>query len=518
MATSSYFLNKDPNTYSFAASAGNDVFVFDDNKLFFASILKDLSSATDSTDFIYFAGWWTDIDLPLGDPQAQPTPPTLKETLSTLATGDPGPQVCCMVWDSWSQKIDWNYLWTGRFLTSISVLLSPSIFGSTPGKVINAKCTKFVTGLSARSKGILDDATRSFGCHHQKIVVIRNKGGLVAYVGSSDFNRDRLFATGKGAPLNDVNIRIVGQGAADILKTFIDRWIVHEEGKSLKLIGADYSPPAGGQGAGVKIQVTHTYGKGYPQLKNSANADGISTAKAAQLQLLRAAETYIYYEDQYMIGNDDLSKALEAKLEEKVISHQEFAVIAVMSPAVISDLCSVSNRRSDFWLPLFTRFGPSRVMLFEMLNDSGSNTGPGSYLHNKMTIVDDRVATIGSLNFSNRSWTHDSEIIVSFAGTDGAVTISQGDTGDDADNNIVRRVRMMRWSRHLGRAAEVVSKLPDALGLWRSIPPTARVKPWTPPVNPLRPVEPMGGLVDPEGSDQMLSDYLLTYSTVLDPA
>jgi len=72
MATDDYFLKGTPASEAgpgtFAATIDNDVVVFDDNKAFFASILQDLNSATDPDHFVYFAGWWTDIDIPLGDP------------------------------------------------------------------------------------------------------------------------------------------------------------------------------------------------------------------------------------------------------------------------------------------------------------------------------------------------------------------------------------------------------------------------------------------------------------------
>jgi phosphatidylserine/phosphatidylglycerophosphate/cardiolipin synthase-like enzyme len=524
MATSDYFLEwKSPDVHSFAASEGNDVTVFDDNNLFFASILSDISSATDTEHFIYFVGWWTDLDIPLGDPKAQPTPPTFREKLTELAKGrqtttwpgtpensgglppnNPGPEVCCMEWQQKSQ-IDWKLLVAFSAITPMNTLLPNSIFGAPTLASINLDSTRFVSNLRGKNKGILDNATRIFGSHHQKFVVILNEVGLVAYVGSTDFNSDRLYTTGdrsaknpppnQGAPLNDVNIRIVGPAAADLLRTFVDRWGAHNEGKDWKLKGATFAPKNKAPSGGVTAQVTHTYGVGYPF------SYAVRTAADAQLKLVQTAEQYVYYEDQYLIGNPDI--ALE--LMKKLTTNNEFVVIAVMTAEVIVDLKSVwlGEKRSDFWRPLHDSFGPSennRVLLFEMLNDQGSDTGAGAYLHNKMTIADDQVVTVGSVNFSRRSWTHDSEVMVSLGGNGGTVPIDFQGSG-----SIAHKVRLMRWARHLGLAPTAIDRWPDALAAWQKVPSASHVRPWKPSlINPLGP--------------RTLEVYKKVYDVVVDPA
>lgn len=497
MVITDYLNDNDPNTYSFKATDDNDVVVFSDNATFFESILTDLSAATGSDDFVYLAGWWTDVDIPLGDPKAQPQPPTLRQTLQKLAAGTPGtpssnatpvgpiepnsgPQICCMSWQHKFQ-VDWATLST---LSTVPPLLNlpTSIFGAYILASINTDAVKFVSGLPG-SRGILDNATRLFGSHHQKFIVVHTAKALVAYVGSSDFNADRLYTAGdqsatnppstKGAPLNDVNVRIVGPAAADILKTFVDRWNAHPDGQGVSLTGASYAPASSTDNGGITVQVTHTYGAGYPTGQAFPTV-GTHTAADAQVTLVQRATQYVYYEDQYLIGNDRVAKELDARLQ----AISDLVVIAVMAPQeIVGDLPFINDRRSDFWSPLYAKYGPSernRVLVFEMMNDQGQANGAGSYLHNKMTIVDDAIATVGSVNFSNRSWTHDSEIMILFGGNGGYVPVDSY-----VDRNIARNVRLMRWSRHLGQSPGDIYQVSTALAYWRKIT-SNHLRPWTP--------------------------------------
>ena len=491
MDVGDYFLKRTPGSYGFDVVQDNDVVVYDNNKAFFSDIRADLELATAPDHFIYFCGWWSDTYLPLGDPAAKV--PTLRQTLSKLAAGLPtpagpmtpagplenqfGPEVCCMVWQQKAQA-DLMSVILGANMMSIPIWMMPdSIFGAQVLAPINTETVRFLNFLRGTNRGILDKAHRIFGSHHQKFIVIHNQRGLVAYVGSSDFNADRLYVKGDttatnppatlGAPLNDVNVRIEGPGASDVLSRFVDRWSLHDEGKNWTLKGASYAQANKAAGK-VWAQVTHTYGKGYPF------PDAVRSAADAQIQIIRAATQYVYYEDQYLIGTYELGVELDSKLA----ASTTLVVIGVMAAAaIVSDLKYVTQRRSDFWLPLTSKYG-NRVLLYEMLDDHHSDTGPGAYLHNKMTIADDAIATVGSVNFSNRSWYHDSELMLSIGGPGGRVSGAGQSSGD-----VALKVRMMRWCRHLGQSPSQIPQFQDALVRWRSLPSGSFVRPWYPFAN-----------------------------------
>ncbi|NUR28232.1 MAG: hypothetical protein HOV83_20725 [Catenulispora sp.] len=502
MGRADFFLDPNGGFYRFAPTSGNGVTVFYDNARFFDAIRSDLATARHESQFVYFAGWWSDLRLPMGDPKASPKPPTLGALFTELSEGLPvpspdqtpanpderqfGPEIRCMLWQHKAQ-VD---------LSAVpGIALPDSLFGAPILAAINTATVKAINALRGNNAAILDKRHALFGSHHQKFTVMLTDGGLVAYVGSSDYNADRLYpegdrdspsAPGKGAPLNDVNLRLTGPAAQDVLKIFVDRWRAHPDGRNRPLKGETYKTltSSASQGGAVEVQMSNTYAKGYPF------TDAVRSAADTQVKICRTAVHYVYFEDQYMIGTPELWNALRDKLSSNV----EFTVIAVMAPlAVVGDLPWLKERRSDFWLPLFAAY-PGRVLLFEMLAPDGTDTGPGAYLHNKMTIADDAIVTVGSVNFSRRSHTHDSEIMATFGGP----------AGGDANLDIALRIRADRWARHLGTKTGDPPPLPDALAAFRRLTSTARIRTWAPMPNTLTPA--------------VRAVYRRAYDIVFDPA
>jgi hypothetical protein len=500
--TADFFIEPGGGYYRFAPTTDNGATVFYENQSFYQAILSDLRAVRQPYQFFYFAGWWSDLRLPLGDPKASPKPTTVGAVLVTLAAGLPvppppdqssanvderqfGPEICCMLWQ---QKFQTD---SGA---ALAIALPDSIFGAPILGAINTATIKSINYLRGSNAGILDKLHAASGSHHQKFTVMLTNDGLVAYVGSSDYNADRLYAhgdgsapsdPGKGSPLNDVNVRLTGPAAADVLKTFVDRWHAHPDGKDRPLKGETYKvvKSAVNQGA-VKVQLSHTYAKTYPF------PDPVRSAADTQLKICSTALHYVYFEDQYLIGTPELWTALRDKLSSNV----EFVVVGVMAPlSVVGDLPWLKERRSDFWLPLVASY-PGRVLLFEMLAPDGTDTGPGAYLHNKMTIADDAIVTMGSVNFSRRSHTHDSEIMTTMGGL----------VSSDSKVDIAMQVRAERWARHLGDKPATARKLEDAIAGFRRLPGTAKIRPWTPAPSTMSAVE--------------RAIYRRAYDIVFDPA
>jgi len=267
-------------------------------------------------------------------------------------------------------------------------------------------------------------------------------------------------------------VRVVGQAAVDLLRTFVDRWKAHPLGKDVGLKGSRF-PEGGASFGNVTVQVTHTYGRGYPF------PGAVRTAADQQLKLVQSAKKYIYYEDQYLIGTPEVQNALDNQLK----SRKDVVVIGVMSSSLVADVFGVDDIRNDFWSELRQLY-QDRVLLFTMCDDAGQLNGPASYLHNKMTIVDDIVATVGTVNFNNRSWTHDSEVLLTFGGSGGTVPVTwSGRVDGQINDNIVLKTRLMRWARHLDVSAETIVDWKVALTCWRKGQ-TNKVTRWEQPYTP----------------------------------
>ncbi|MCP1166804.1 phospholipase D-like domain-containing protein [Bacillus sp. 1813sda1] len=470
------------------AKPGNDAHFYTDNRKLYSAMLDDLRISDGKDDFVYMANWWCDIDIPLGDPFANPRPPLLRDVLTQISRNKrepninisqysipliPGAQICAMLWRHKNQKN-----WHG--LPSAILSLPASIFGDPLLAEINTIAFKHINSLDSDSCAILDGDHLLLGSHHQKFLIIKNKTGLVAYIGSADFNADRIYPKGSnqaknppttnGAPLEDIAIRITGPVAGDVLKTFVSRWNLHSKGKSHPLRGDGYSPPLVSVG-NLKAQVTHTYGANYPY-KNQA----VHSASFAIQNVIDSAQRYIYFEDQYLIGTDALYKSIQRKLNTSI----KVDIIAVMAPLdVADDLPLLKERRSEFWYPLVEAF-PTRIKLFEMTNIQGSTSGDGSYLHSKLVIADDIIVSVGSVNCSNRSWYHDSEILLSVSGEM---------KENKAPRSFATQVRLERWSRHLGLTKRELLKVNESIAKWSPLPISALVRRWTPQKIVLSPKE-----------------------------
>lgn len=242
------FLPANERRHLAAYTTDNAIEFFTDDRALFARMRTDMATATGPMDFVYLANWWIDLDIPLGDPYAQPRPPSLRRVLQQLAldkpvdvlnaspepanTRDtrPGTQVCAMVWQQKS---------TSQVDPSMLVAPLNTLFGGQLLGRLNRAAVSYINSLGSGSAGILDDRTLAAGCHHQKLLIVGRGNGLVAYCGSADFHADRLYRTGSpdavnppdttGAPLSDVALRIVGPAAQSILDTFLARWLLHPD-------------------------------------------------------------------------------------------------------------------------------------------------------------------------------------------------------------------------------------------------------------------------------------------------
>jgi hypothetical protein len=428
----------------------------------FADMAATMATATGPDDFVYLLGWYCGIDLEM----VPGNPATVLRTLLSNATHDGGDgngaEVCAMLWHAKERPPSTSAaVW--EVIRGVSVF---KFFGGPPLNFTNYRAVQVINAMP-NSKAVLDNATLFAGSHHQKVLIVHSGDKLVAYCGGMDINPDRLHPKGvkgsgaTGAPLHDVHLKIEGPGAFELLRTFTERW--HATPAADSPLRGDSLAPVGGAVSGPNlVQISHTYGKGYPF------PVAIQTGREVLENALRSARQYVYMECQYYVGNDNLRTALRAAL--RTI---EMAAILVLAPiAAVDDLPDIAFRRQSFIAPLKAEFG-DKLLVFEHLGVPLGTTTPGAYVHAKLMLVDDEAAFVGTINYSRRSWSHDSEVMAT-------VVDSRGPGGLGPLPGFTPMLRQTLWSQHLGPSVPIgdVLDVAKALGHFRSLPSDARLVPY----------------------------------------
>ncbi|HEX8066067.1 MAG TPA: phosphatidylserine/phosphatidylglycerophosphate/cardiolipin synthase family protein [Thermoleophilaceae bacterium] len=368
------------------------------------------AAAAGSSGFVYMANWWVrhDFSIPLAGGAT-----TLGAEL--VAAAGAGVEVRGLVWD-----------------------------GAASGVPITNHFNKpSVNALNAAGADVLLDGQVQFaGSHHQKLLICFDGANVTAWVGGIDWNEDRIRTVYQdkpgtkavphpGYPMVDDMVRVRGGGAHELLTGWLERW-ERRTGK-LGLRGRTL-PPALPPAVGTVItQLSHTYGPGCPFPM------AVSTAATTIEHVIRRAREYLYIEDQYLFLNARMEAALMDRLRAGV------TVIAVITD---NELCEVpfgKQARFDAIARVAgagVSSGIGGLNVFEPLGPGGDPVGPRAYTHCKVVIADDQAAVIGSVNSSNRSWTHDTEVATLFVDAIGAGGTAPGTRG------FARQARCDLWREH----------------------------------------------------------------------
>jgi len=247
------------------------------------------------------------------------------------------------------------------------------------------------------------------GALHQKIVVI---DGKLAFCGGTDLTlrrwdtpehtwadpeRTNVGDSESYRPIHDVMLA-VDSGAARALQILAsNRWQV-ATGRKLPLVHAESDPwPASltVMFSDVEVALART-------VPDCAGRNAVKEVEALYLDMIAAAQRYIYIENQYFTAKG-LGEALAARLADP------------HGPEVVV----VSRLDSSGWLEAPT-MEALRTVLLRQLQDSDpygrfsawypdSPGQPGCEVHSKLMIVDDEWLRVGSANFANRSMGLDTE-------------------------------------------------------------------------------------------------------------
>jgi len=246
--------------------------------------------------------------------------------------------------------------------------------------------------------------------HHQKIVVVDD---ALAFVGGMDLAECRWdtpeHAAGdprrvdsRNRPYrahHDVQLMVDGEAAARLGELFRERWrnATGQRIRSAQTQAGDLWPSGLEPDLrGVDVAIARTE----PDYDGRA---GVREVEALYLDSIRAAQRFIYVENQYLTSAS-VGNALAARLNEKT------------GPEVII----VTQPETQGWLEEIT-MGVLRARLLKRLWEADRFARLRVYcpvvpnqdccmsVHSKVTIVDDRFARVGSSNLNNRSMGLDTE-------------------------------------------------------------------------------------------------------------
>jgi phosphatidylserine/phosphatidylglycerophosphate/cardiolipin synthase-like enzyme len=428
--------------------AGNTVEPLIDGPAAFRAIQQAIESADNSTHFIYLLGWWTDPWVNLTGPG------TCLLDLFARA-GARGVQVRVLIWDA-----PW------LFARQQSNLHDEAVHAIN--RLPNCHAEQDDSGSSRKS-------------HHQKLLVVQGREGLVALCGGVDINADRVHdlppprgsyradrphvswtdsggsggsgAQGSGNPLHDVHARVTGPTALPLLRVFLRRWWArsgdHGIDRRAPLRGSFSQPlpaPTGSQFA----RVGETFNGVLHRPDGNVSSRQV-TVQDIWLRSILGARRFIYMEEQYLIS-DCAAAAIRAVLPR--LAH----VTILIAPSEITDMPGVWARRKAF-IRRITARNPHAGKLHVYTRTARQQpcvraNAPHLYVHAKMAVIDDELMLIGSANCNNRGWETDSELVIASFEDDGGTSAAAG------------RLRMALWAHHLDVPVSAVADPVNSRQLW----------------------------------------------------
>jgi phosphatidylserine/phosphatidylglycerophosphate/cardiolipin synthase-like enzyme len=248
----------------------------------------------------------------------------------------------------------------------------------------------------------LDDQVPFGACHHQKVLVIDDR---LAFSGGGDISVDRWDTPGHRDgdmrrimpkqechdPRHEVMMMVDGEAAKALGDLSRERWRL--------ATGEVIAPPPDAGGDPWPEHVDVAIARTVPEWKQQPLVDEI---RRLTLSSIAQARETIYLENQYFTS-PVIAEALATRLAEP--DGPEVVLISTgKAPSWFDQLTMDRARGAMIWrLRSADIFGRFRAY---WPSTSGGDT---IIVHSKVTVIDDRIARVGSANLNNRSGGFDTE-------------------------------------------------------------------------------------------------------------
>jgi phosphatidylserine/phosphatidylglycerophosphate/cardiolipin synthase-like enzyme len=357
-------------------------------------------AAREARDYIAISGWQFDSEVALlrgRCAQREAGEVRLLRFLDSLCRENPALRIYILAWDfslifmherEWMQEIVFNWSTSDRLLFRF------------------------------------DDKHAIGASQHQKFVII---DGAAAFLGGMDLcagrwddrchravNPDRVNPDGGAyGPYHDVQAYFTGELIGRLLEVFTERWKLCT-GNELSLPAprrGRYLPPGIGTPIRAgKAALSRTQGQTFVQVKGP-----VKEIRSLYVDAIRAARELVYIENQYF-SSYAVYRALMDRMEDETAPPIDIVLILPKKPSALVEEISVGLLQARILSILrqtAQRKGHSFGVYYSTSFDGDGEEVP-VYIHSKLVMVDDRFATVGSANTTNRSMGLDTEINISW--------------------------------------------------------------------------------------------------------
>jgi phosphatidylserine/phosphatidylglycerophosphate/cardiolipin synthase-like enzyme len=435
-----------------------------DGEQTYKAMLDAINGATGPGHYVYVLGWMLDADFQL----VGTLPFTFYNAL--IGAAGRGVEIRVLIWDNFTPdyaKLHQDIIPRLNRLPNTRAYLDNATFFPPASQQVVAALGQQVRQLlmrypellvagSAAGVGprfLLDHLSfaiqHGVGAHHEKVVLVKGKDGLVAFCGGLDINRNRVTAevgkhTYRFPHLHDAAVQVRGPAAFEVLQRFKRRWGNHPTARTIGLAGTSEQRPPEDPSVDTYVSAVGTYN----------SVDGRQTDRSlrdAYLKIVDNARNYIYIEDQYMV-NLDVAARLNLKLKEQTFKSLTFVIQAASET---TDILIPNRKRGEFMEAVLRGTSAqerAKVLLAVIDKAFWEQERYHPALHAKTLIADDEIAIIGSANLNQRSFTCDSE-----------TSLVVFNTASDTIGNFAARFRIADVTHYLRSTGA-----PDARVRWIS--------------------------------------------------